>query len=79
MKKDLIKAGFVLAAGFAALMLFTSGATDGNGLKIAASVFLGLWAWCAGYKWSQDERDRKSGIDKAVKDELKYNSDHERA
>lgn len=77
--KDIIKAGIVLAFGFAALVLFINGVERGNGLMTSIAAFLGLAAWGMAQKMADDEKDRKSGLDKAVNDELKYNGDHERA
>lgn len=70
MKKDIIKAGFVLVCGFTAIALFNKGVAEGKDLMAVVAVFLGIFAWCTAYKWCEDEKDRKSGLSKAVKDEL---------
>ena len=70
MKKDIIKVMSILVCGFTAIALFNKGVAEGRDLMAVVAVFLGIFAWCTAYKWCEDEKDRKSGLSKAVKDEL---------
>ena len=70
MKKDIIKAMSILACGFTAIALFNKGVAEGRDLMAVIAVFIGIFAWGWAYKLCEGERDRKSGLDKAVRDEL---------
>lgn len=68
--KDVLKAVAVLAIGWTGLVMLMKGLGEGRDLLAVASVFVLLLAFGMAKKFEQDELDKKSGLDKAVKDEL---------